>query len=79
MPPENYEPGQKSRASVKHDIYRYQGCFSIVRNVGLRSQMFQLHFIWDFLLITYREIKLEATMVDIFQIKRFALSDFSIV
>ena len=23
MPPENYEPGQKSRASVKHDIYRY--------------------------------------------------------
>ncbi|XP_023581863.1 receptor-interacting serine/threonine-protein kinase 2 [Trichechus manatus latirostris] len=23
MPPENYEPGQKSRASVKHDIYSY--------------------------------------------------------
>lgn len=23
MPPENYEPGQKARASVKHDIYRY--------------------------------------------------------
>lgn len=22
MPPENYEPGQKARASVKHDIYR---------------------------------------------------------
>ncbi|XP_011837989.1 PREDICTED: receptor-interacting serine/threonine-protein kinase 2 [Mandrillus leucophaeus] len=23
MPPENYEPGQKSRASIKHDIYSY--------------------------------------------------------
>ncbi|EHB06698.1 Receptor-interacting serine/threonine-protein kinase 2 [Heterocephalus glaber] len=23
MPPENYEPGQKTRASVKHDIYSY--------------------------------------------------------
>ncbi|KAK1332170.1 hypothetical protein QTO34_007856 [Cnephaeus nilssonii] len=23
MPPENYEPGQKARASVKHDIYSY--------------------------------------------------------
>ncbi|XP_024422299.2 receptor-interacting serine/threonine-protein kinase 2 [Desmodus rotundus] len=23
MPPENYEPGQKSRATVKHDIYSY--------------------------------------------------------
>ncbi|KAM4865241.1 receptor-interacting serine/threonine-protein kinase 2 isoform 2-T3 [Thomomys bottae] len=23
MPPENYEPGQKSRASVKHDIYSF--------------------------------------------------------
>lgn len=23
MPPENYEPGQKSRATIKHDIYRY--------------------------------------------------------
>ncbi|XP_069900062.1 receptor-interacting serine/threonine-protein kinase 2-like isoform X1 [Globicephala melas] len=22
MPPENYEPGQKSRATIKHDIYR---------------------------------------------------------
>ncbi|XP_057591454.1 receptor-interacting serine/threonine-protein kinase 2 [Hippopotamus amphibius kiboko] len=23
MPPENYEPGQKSRATIKHDIYSY--------------------------------------------------------
>lgn len=26
MPPENYEPGQKARASVKHDIYRCGCC-----------------------------------------------------
>lgn len=47
MPPENYEPGQKSRASVKHDIYRYRDCFSFSGNIRLSSQMFQ-HFIMRF-------------------------------
>nr|XP_045000629.1 receptor-interacting serine/threonine-protein kinase 2 isoform X1 [Jaculus jaculus] len=38
MPPENYEPGQKSRASVKHDIYSYA---VIMWEVLSRKQPFQ--------------------------------------
>ncbi|MXQ92294.1 hypothetical protein E5288_WYG014969 [Bos mutus] len=38
MPPENYEPGQKARASVKHDIYSYA---IIIWEVLSRKQPFE--------------------------------------
>lgn len=37
MPPENYEPGQKSRASVKHDIYRCSMLLLIRANLSKKQ------------------------------------------
>lgn len=44
MPPENYEPGQKSRASVKHDIYRYQALLLFYQKRKINQENFPATF-----------------------------------
>lgn len=44
MPPENYEPGQKSRATVKHDIYRYSILLFLRVNLVYKIKILKLHF-----------------------------------
>lgn len=44
MPPENYEPGQKSRASVKHDIYRYSMLPLLRVNLSEKTRLINQNF-----------------------------------
>ncbi|XP_036788468.2 receptor-interacting serine/threonine-protein kinase 2 isoform X3 [Manis pentadactyla] len=72
MPPENYEPGQKSRASVKHDIYSYA---VITWEVLSRKQPFEEYLIeLEPVLRTFEEITfLEAVI----QLKKTKLQSAS--